>query len=449
MRSGRLMPTPRRIFKLKRAEADRVELAVEVDPERTVRRAEGAIDTVTPEGEILGWAWYPNAPTAAVDVEILVDNEVVAAVPARSFRSDLQAAGVGDGCHGFGCILPWASIVDRRASYLLVRDRASLAPLGEPIFVKWNSIDPTEQRIRALERSVALLRSHLQTVQSLNSEEKLKSDKNDNKTLGMYKSAVAFPSATVRSLADFKAFEDANAELLAHRYVFERQLLTSDSLILSGTCAVCRRPTRFSANRSDDGDGFPNWRETLISECCGQSNRNRATLHFLESVAGMRPWIRAVIIGELNLSGWLRDRLRQVKSIPRLVPIQKGRSWSQRLPVKDSSADIVLCPEVLSRMPFLEMALSEVHRILNPGGRFVFTVPFHFRLGSSEIGVVRPNQKNTQQRVSISTSECHKFGWDVLQIIRSSGFSDIELHIYWSEELGYLGPFNFLFMATK
>lgn len=46
-----------------------------------------------------------------------------------------------------------------------------------------------------------------------------------------------------------------------------------------------------------------------------------------------------------------------------------------KLPFADASFDVVICSEVLEHLPDLESALSEIDRILKPGGQFALSVP--------------------------------------------------------------------------
>ena len=51
-----------------------------------------------------------------------------------------------------------------------------------------------------------------------------------------------------------------------------------------------------------------------------------------------------------------------------------------RLPFDDKSFDHVLCVEVLEHVPNPESMLSDIHRVLRPGGSLVLTVPWSARL---------------------------------------------------------------------
>src|SRR5262249_37562790 len=46
-----------------------------------------------------------------------------------------------------------------------------------------------------------------------------------------------------------------------------------------------------------------------------------------------------------------------------------------RLSYSDNSLDVILTSETLEHVPDLNAALREIHRVLAPGGRHIFTVP--------------------------------------------------------------------------
>ncbi|HET8996480.1 MAG TPA: Hint domain-containing protein, partial [Acetobacteraceae bacterium] len=60
----------------------------------------GRLDGVE-AGRIAGWAFQPDRPDRPVWLEVLANEGVIARVEARRYRADLEAAGIGDGRHGF------------------------------------------------------------------------------------------------------------------------------------------------------------------------------------------------------------------------------------------------------------------------------------------------------------------------------------------------------------
>lgn len=74
-------------------------------PESVRTRVEGRLEAVV-DGRAVGWAWDPERPDEAVEVEVLVDGEPVASGVADVERPALLDAGVGHGRYGFDLQLP-------------------------------------------------------------------------------------------------------------------------------------------------------------------------------------------------------------------------------------------------------------------------------------------------------------------------------------------------------
>jgi SAM-dependent methyltransferase len=55
------------------------------------------------------------------------------------------------------------------------------------------------------------------------------------------------------------------------------------------------------------------------------------------------------------------------------------------LPLADGSFDLVLCAETIEHVRDVQMLLSEVRRVLRPGGRLAVTTPAHGRLTGLEV----------------------------------------------------------------
>ena len=71
----------------------------------------GWLDSVSTT-EIAGWAWNSATPNSPINVHVYVINTTLNrewsyAVAADIYRSDLAAAGYGNGCHGFSYLINW------------------------------------------------------------------------------------------------------------------------------------------------------------------------------------------------------------------------------------------------------------------------------------------------------------------------------------------------------
>ena len=61
------------------------------------------------DGLLHGWARNERFPDAPVDLEVLLDDTIVARLLAERYRTDLAVAGLGAGYHSFRLMLPGAS----------------------------------------------------------------------------------------------------------------------------------------------------------------------------------------------------------------------------------------------------------------------------------------------------------------------------------------------------
>ncbi|WP_160120568.1 glycosyltransferase [Rhodovarius lipocyclicus] len=74
--------------------------------------------------EIAGWVRDPAAPERRVELELLLDDVPMARVIAANYRPDLEAAGIGDGRHGFS-IRPVHALMAGTTALVRLRDAAT------------------------------------------------------------------------------------------------------------------------------------------------------------------------------------------------------------------------------------------------------------------------------------------------------------------------------------
>jgi ubiquinone/menaquinone biosynthesis C-methylase UbiE len=99
--------------------------------------------------------------------------------------------------------------------------------------------------------------------------------------------------------------------------------------------------------------------------------------------------------GDGRLSGLLRAReltladvsalalARAARRVPAATPVELQPD--AQLPFADSSFDLVLCAETIEHVRDVQLLLSEVRRVLRPGGALAVTTPAHGRLDALAI----------------------------------------------------------------
>ena len=126
----------------------------------------------------------------------------------------------------------------------------------------------------------------------------------------------------------------------------------------------------------------------------------------------------------------------------------------------DLSFDRILSFDVLEHVPDPAKAFREIYRVLGNEGIFLFSVPFS---ADSQTDIVRatllpdgtiehhfPAEYHGNPVDPEGGALCFRyFGWGMLDQLRAIGFSRVRALAYWSENQGYLGKEQYLFIAHK
>lgn len=260
--------------------------------------------------------------------------------------------------------------------------------------------------------------------------------------IGSFARAPKFPAVRFASQKEFQNFLGTEQDRLDARYEYEQLKATREAhIVQNGTCAPCLRPAVFTSGteggeRLKDGRHVPNWRETMQCDCRDQlNNRQRAFLHFMQAM-GVLPWARLLLFGAPEATD-----IRLAAMVSEIVTM---RPFLASKIVDD--IHIAVSYDYLQYVPPLEAALAGLCAMLVEGGSFIFSVPFQHNAASSELMNLASFAGQVPGEIR---SKSHKFGWDLLAMLRDAGFRDASAYLYWSEELGYLGPANFIFRAVK
>ncbi len=114
----------------------------------------------------------------------------------------------------------------------------------------------------------------------------------------------------------------------------------------------------------------------------------------------------------------------------------------------------------MEHIPDFHKAVSQCARVLKPGGKLLLSVPFHggprhlYRARAGDDGTIEYLLPPEYHGDPLNRQGClcfHHFGWDLLDFLRSAGFSRATAFLIWSRELGYLAAEGdiILFIAVK
>lgn len=104
------------------------------------------------------------------------------------------------------------------------------------------------------------------------------------------------------------------------------------------------------------------------------------------------------------------------------IVIEPGSAW----PLPDASIDVVLCTQVLEHVEDLEHTLSEIRRILRPGGKAVISYPFIY----NEHGV-----PHDFRRFTAYSARPLFPGWKIISLERQGGIGStlVILFLNWAD----------------
>jgi glycosyltransferase involved in cell wall biosynthesis len=327
---------------------------------------------------------------------------------------------------------------------------------------RWNSLSSSGHRFALENYSVAVIRERLSNILSAVT----------NRWPAIHN------SVEIDSWQSFQKHSSRMEAEYSRRILLEQSLLPSDradSFVTSGYCCVCGGDTSFltslmySTGSTPDGREMPNWREHMKCERCGLVNRLRASLHALHTIATPEPEGEIYITERITpIYQWLQERYTNLQGSEYLGAAYAPGAIVDGIRHEDvmnlsftvGSFDRVLSFDVLEHVPDPDRAFREFHRVLKPDGVLLFTVPFAV---SSQFDVVRASLREDGTLEHHLTPEYHGnpvdpqggalcfryFGWDVLNRLRDIGFKNVRCISYWSEQQGYLGSEQYLFIATK
>lgn len=274
----------------------------------------------------------------------------------------------------------------------------------------------------------------------------------------------------INSCSEFNAFRDA---VIEKRQKYEKELAlkcgdAKNGLVeLPGFCEVCGEKALFEIDFLYSDGITPNFRERLVCPKCSLNSRQRYVvstilknyssgekIYLYEQITNVFRTVK-MCVGENNVVGseYFADGLMSGTKINGIL-----HENAEELSFPNESFDTIVSCDVFEHVNDYKKCFAEAARVIKPGGKLYMSVPFY------------PDKQNNHRRAEINKGDlllydepiyhgnpmCEDgslvfwdYGWDILEDLKSSGFSNAYMQPYYSEKRGYLGGVPFIFIATK
>jgi len=238
--------------------------------------------------------------------------------------------------------------------------------------------------------------------------------------------------------------------------------------LLDGISYPAGEKVKFKSDFKYSNGNQVNWREQLVCPVTGLNNRLRAAVHLADSELGLIPG-ESIYLTEQTTPLFRFFQKRHPKIVDSEYLESKVSQGSidksgirnedlTRLSFEDKSFDIVLSFECLEHVPNFDKAMKEMARVLKPGGKMMWSVPFR---SDRETNLNRAELKPDGTIVHHEPPEYHgdplnpegclcftHFGWQMLDQVKNAGFQTVYAVFYWSDIFCYFGR-GVIFVAIK
>lgn len=228
-----------------------------------------------------------------------------------------------------------------------------------------------------------------------------------------------------------------------------------------GYCACCHAVVRMRVKTGAHFDGVPNLREGMVCRRCKLTNRKRLLWQAITESVGDRPQTRATLLEARSPLGrqlalryplLLESEFLGEDHVPGQVYSHRGRpvrhesllglSWG------DASLDLIVHTDVLEHVEHHREALAECHRVLAPGGRLVFTMPFFMfspdnllrgrTRADGSVEHLQPPEYHGDGLRAEGIYTWHHFGWQSLADLRNAGFREAQIGLDYNPFAGFV-----------
>lgn len=286
-------------------------------------------------------------------------------------------------------------------------------------------------------------------------------------------------SGKYRNQAEWEAQSRSTSEIARLTSEIDDAMVRRTSAFRIGAyCACCASPQNmmfdWSLSLTQPDKIVIAWTEKLACDNCGMNSRMRAVWDFVTSRLGGLNEGSAVYLPERITPGFVKWKERFPLAVGSEYVGPEARSGTYHkvgalddvlhqdlthLDFPDASFDLIISQDVFEHIPSYRRAFQECSRVLKRGGTLVFSIPFFPELAKTQVRATLHENGDIHSDypleyhgdpMSSAGSLCFQhFGWDILDELRVSGFSEAFAHSYWSPLQGHLGAPYFVFSAIR
>ena len=283
---------------------------------------------------------------------------------------------------------------------------------------------------------------------------------------------MALTERVVRNAEEFSiAYRDMLGYWTYERYLTEMyEEAKQESYGYYGNCIVCNSSQSFVVDyvgaEIRDGKKSPNWRERLVCPNCRCNNRQRFMVHkvFDNYKLGQK------ILMYEQVSPVYKMVSRDVSAVEGFEYLGMGYRGGCvyngvlnenicKLSYDNETFDLLVANDVFEHVDNYVRAFKEAYRVLRPGGKLLFTVPFNANSRETikyaedrEDGIVYHKEAlyhNSPIENMDALLVYQIFGWDMLDELKKCGFSEAYGKVYYGIKDGYIGYLPLYFEAYK
>lgn len=274
----------------------------------------------------------------------------------------------------------------------------------------------------------------------------------------------------LRSYNDFKTHSLLNKIELEKHEAFLEKVTPSEKrdFTVSGYSYTAGKQVEFMVDYQHSAENRINWRERVFCPETYFNNRMRATFHIFDMEMECYPNSAIYITEKLTpIYSYFKKKFPNTvgsEYIGDKIPLGQYNENGVRnedlcsLTFPDQSFDALISLDVLEHIPDYLSAFKECARVLKKGKKILWSVPFIESSKTNSIRAIIQDGKVFHllapefhgNPLSKSGSLCFQhFGWEMLEQMRESGFSETYALCFYSSEFGYLGGEQFLFVGVK